>query len=565
MPNTVEETMDKPRFIVQEHSELDQEAVIVLSTDDPSLAMSEFRKSSSREILDGASNSSLARVDWEKSGQTIKPKYVVDGLFEAEVAGIEFSSLEDRPSPLPAQDDLFTQQAPDSNRVIQLDFEPEWHTVSPDLGGPPLNAYDDDINMASTSEEHTIAYDDYEQAQASHLDMDTLENVINYNPSGRWNIVEIESNHSASVLFATDDPSEAIDALKGYQSSGVSETVLEIHDSHLKSRAFALSESAEDPVFTSPEFNDALAEIERREATIDTSAPLKGLDEPLPNDIEDFSSDLENDAVKRADQSNDNATNSEWKSSKVSNTSKGLDPEEEHIDDQIFVPDGKAPSRAPHVPQQMVNYRHETNLGKIVRATARGIRSLGSLGKSSHNEIGNDINSISKSSVESQFNKADAGSWQSEQVKRELGVVQQDMSHTLGAIDRLKNTAYFQKLSELKEAGLSLTNEAKTELNQLKADPAFNEAVGDVQNFMANVQARAIRLSDNRGMSPEEKELFEKMFSDWSKSTKDNLNRLPDDPTKDDLVERIKKLIEMLIERFSHTKKKEPNQAPSVS
>lgn len=460
-----------------------------------------------------------------------------------------------------------------SSNVVQLEFEPfdaspDQDSATPKMDEPPLEAYAADEGLEKLTE--------YEQADETEPSLEA-DAPAGHNPQpgvpfidgGRWQVVDSISDGGHTVLLATDDPHEAQEARAGYSADPGHQ--VRVFDA--ETGAVAVEEimvGSEATLHVSQDFQTALSATELQsdqkvENTMaaEQASPETTHDAHLDEPIEDLAPDGPSDPK--------NEQEDKWVSSKVtkSDRQKALASESddnELEDDQIFDPVG-AGAVVPHQGHTM-GYGVQSNLGALTSAALSGIRGLFSRTKPDSVDtsvpdavVQSQADSIGQS-FEKQFNAGDLTAWKSSSQAREIAVLNADMAHSLDAVRRLAETPYSQLARELDAAEEPPTDAQKARLAQLKERPEVTEAINDIKTFVSDVHTRAIKLADDSQGAPSSKAQLEQSLVEWSKDMDAAIKDTPDPNLQKDLIDKLKKLIDLIIEKFSPSKTK--GAAPSL-
>lgn len=469
-----------------------------------------------------------------------------------------------------------TEQSKDeltSSNVVQLEFEPfdaspDQDSAPPKMDEPPLEAYAADESLEKLTE--------YEQADEIEPSLDTdapsgpdSQPGVPFIDGGRWQVVDSISDGGHTVLLATDDPHEAQEARAGYSADPGHQ--VRVFDA--ETGAVAVEEimvGSEATLKVSEDYQTALSatelqsdlEVENTMAA-EQASPETSHDAHLDEPIEDLAPDGPSDQK--------NEQEDKWVSSKVtkSDRQKALSPESddnEIEDDQIFDPAG-AGATVPHQGHAM-GYGVQSNLGALTSAALSGIRGLFSRTKQDGVDtsvpdavVQSQADSIGQS-FEKQFNAGDLTAWKSNSQAREIAVLNADMAHSLDAVRRLAETPYSQLARQLDAAEEPPTDAQKARLAQLKEQPEVTEAINDIKTFVSDVHTRSIKLADDSQGSPSSKAQMEQSLAEWSKDMDAAIKDIPDPNLQKDLIDKIKKLIDLITEKFSPSKTK--GAAPSL-
>lgn len=453
---------------------------------------------------------------------------------------------------------------PSSSNVVQLEFEPfeaplDQSSSPPQMDEPPLEAYSADEELEKLPEYELADQPELgSETEAPATDMPKLN--VPFVDGGRWQVVDTNPDGGHEVLLATDDPHEAQEARAGYATDPGHQ--VRVFDA--ETGALAIEEvviGSEATLCLSEDFQSAMSSIELQSGKLqpDTDQDIHA-NEPIEDLGPDQPSNLTNEQEDK------------WVSSKVlqSDRQKALsstNDDNDLEDDQIFGPDGTGPvvSGQGHA----MGYGAQSNLGALTSAAFSGIRALFSrtkqdgAGGPAHDEsMGQGYESGVGQSFEREFNAGDLSAWRSSSHAREMAVLNTDMTHSLDAVRRLTETPYVQLAKELDVAGQPLTDAQKTHLAQLKEQPEFLDAVSDIKAFIGDVHARAVKVADDiQGTAASQTQLEQSLVA-WSKDMDEAIRDIPDANLQKDLMDKIKKIIDLIMESFSPSKSK--GAAPSL-
>lgn len=461
-----------------------------------------------------------------------------------------------------------------SSNVVQLEFEPfdapaDHDAAPPKMDGPPLEAYAADEGFEKLPE--------YEQADHSEPNLETDSPAIPVSQldvpfidGGRWQVVDSNSDGGHTVLLATDDPHEAQEARAGYSADpGHQVRVFDAETGAVAVEEVVVGSAA--TLSVSEDFRCALSatELQSDQKMEDTLAveqpdPETNQGSHLNEPIEDLAPDGPSDPKNEPDD--------KWVSSKATKSDRqqalsSTSDDNELEDDQIFGPDyaGAVVPRRGHA----MGYGVQSNLGALTSAALSGIRGLFSRTKQDGVDPSVPDAPVAQSqadgigqSFEKQFNAGDLTAWKSNSHAREFAVLNADMAHSLDAVRRLAETPYSQLARELGAAGEPPTDAQKARLAQLKEQPEVAEAINDIKTFVSDVHTRSIKLADDTQGTPSSKAQLEQSLAAWSNDMGDAIKEVPDPNLQKDLMDRIKKLIDLIIEKLSPSKSK--GAAPSL-
>lgn len=461
-----------------------------------------------------------------------------------------------------------------SSNIVQLEFEPfdappSHESAPPKLDEPPLEAYAADEGFERLTEYDQTDQPQLEARSEAQEPSDPQLNVP-FVEGGRWQVVDSISDGTHTVLLATDDPHEAQEARAGYDA----EPGHQVRVFDASTGAVAIEEIVMDSEATlriSEDFQSALSAMDvqsdhKVDETLDEElvSPAASHDSHVNEPIEDLAPDEPSEP--KSEQQD------KWISSKVSKSDRqkalpSTDDDLELEDDQIFTQAGTGQM----VPQQgrAMGYGVQSNLGALTSAAFSGIKGLFS--RTKHDDIDapgpeelakqEPVSGVDQS-FEKQFNAGDLTAWRSSSQAREMAVLSADMAHSLDAVRRLAETPYSKFVKELDAAVDPITDAQKARLAQLKEQPEVTEAISDINAFIGDVQARSVKLADDNRGTPSSKAQLEQSLAAWSHDMDEAIKDIPDPNLQKDLMDRIKKLIELIIERFSPSKSK--GAAPSM-
>lgn len=460
-----------------------------------------------------------------------------------------------------------------SSNIVQLEFEPfdalpSHESAPPRMDEPPLEAYAADEGFEKLSE--------YEQADQPQLESrsEAPESSdprlsVTFVEGGRWQVVNSNPDDTHTVLLATDDPHEAQEARSGYDA----EPGHQVRVFDASTGLVAIEEIVMDSETTlriSEDFQSALSatDVQSEHKVEDTlneeHDPGTSQDAHVSEPIEDLSPDESSDPK--------NTPEDRWVSSKVSKSDRqkalpSTNDDIELVDDQIF----EHPGTGQMVPPQgrAMGYGVQSNLGALTAAALSGLKGLFSKSEQSSavapapEESGKQdhVSGIGQS-FERQFNASDLAAWRSSSQARELTVLSADMAHSLDAVRRLAETPYSQFAKELDATVKPITDAQQARLAQLKEQPEVTEAINDINKFIGDVHARSVKLADDSQGTASSKAQLEQSLAAWSHDMDEAIKDVPDPNLQKDLMERLKKLIDLIIERFSPSKPK--GAAPSL-
>lgn len=566
------------RFSVTEKSEYDDAINTVLNTDDAVKAKSAFTASTAREILDNKTGRIVGSVEWvQKSGDNRAPNFNLDESFNAVLEGRPEPELNIAP-PQPAQDDLFgkvesSKDQMDHEEVVQLDFEPEEVNSSEMSQANQTIADIEKITKSDFENEHEISsqkpsLDNHltSNVETGPLLYEPLENRVSTNEigskldaeSGRWQVISSDTeSRLSSILFTTDDQNEAMDAFKGYEPDLDCE--LHIYDAtngqRLISRHEAEIGSAEQSTNVEKN-NDNVESIEKH---IDKAFSSLG-----ENQMDD-AVELSPDSAPETDAPNDKIENhgdNEWKSLKTNQKREAVnEPENDDLeDDQIF---GQGSSYSSGYRGAPSGGTYQTSiLGAIGSSLASSVRNIVGRDRNSPEpsiaeNVGENID-VSKQSFEAQFNSADADQWKVKQLDREMSIVNSDIQYSIDAINRLANSEY-SKLAREIESSENPSDDQMKKLSTLKESTSVSEAKSDIESHINNVETRVARILKDESLPKEAKKEVEATVKNRSKEVDKSMDGLPNDDFKKDLLSKIKKLIDLIVDRLSPKTSSDPS------
>lgn len=467
-----------------------------------------------------------------------------------------------------------SKDEPTSSNVVQLEFEPfdpspGHESGPPKMDEPPLEAY--------AAEQGFEKLPDYK-----HMDQPQLEPRFEATASsdpqlsvpfvegGRWQVVDSNSDGTDTVLLATDDPHEAQEARAGYDA----EPGHQVRVFDASTGAVAIDEIVMDSEATlriSVDFQNALSAMDvqsehkvKENLDEELVSPGTSHDAHVNEPIEDLAPDKPPDPKSEQED--------KWVSSKVSKSDrqKALSSTIDDLeleDDQIFKQAGTGQMVPPQ--GQAMGYGVQSNLGALTSAAFSGIKGLFSKTKHDSADAPEPEESVKKEHVsgvgqffEKQFNAGDLTAWRSSSQAREMAVLRADMAHSLDAVRRLSETPYSKFVKEIEAAVEPITDAQKARLAQLKEQPEVTEAINDIKTFIGDVHARSVKLADDSQGTPSSKAQMEQSLSEWSHDMDEAIKDIPDPNLQKDLMDRIRKLIDLIIERLSPSKSK--GAAPSL-
>lgn len=375
---------------------------------------------------------------------------------------------------------------------------------------------------------------------------------------GRWQVISFDSESNlSSILFTTDDQSEAMDALKGYEPNR--DFQLHIYDATNGQRLVSRDEVKTGFAAQGRNIennNDDTESIEKH-----TEKAFASLGDNEMDDTAEFSSasepetDAENDKVENHGQHN-------WKSIKANQKKNAIDePENDDLeDDQIFEPG----------PSYYSGYRGAPSGGTYQTSTLGAIRS--SLASSVRNIVGRDRNSskpsdakgvsgnfdLEKESLETQFNRADADKWRVNQFDREMTIIGSEIKYSVDAINRLGNSEYAKLAKEI-ESSNSPSDDQVRDLSVLKESTSVKEAKHDIAAHINSVESRVSRMLKDENLPMEAKNELETCVKKWSKDVDTSVEALPNDDFKKDLLSKIRQLVDLIVDRLTLEKSTDPS------
>lgn len=463
---------------------------------------------------------------------------------------------------------------PTSSNIVQLEFEPfdaplNHESAPPKMDEPPLEAYSADEGFEKLS-----VYEQTDQpqleAKSEAPEYPDPQLRVPFVEGGRWQVVDSISDGTHTVLLATDDPHEAQEARAGYDA----EPGHQVRVFDASTGAVAIEEIVMDSEATlriSEDFQNALSAMDvqnehKVEETLDEEhvSPATAHDAHVNEPIEDLAPDEPSDP--KSEQQD------KWISSKISKSDRqkalpSTDDDLELEDDQIF----EQARTGQMVPQQgrVMGYGVESNLSALTSAAFSGIKGLFSRTQQDSIDSQEPDQSAKQEPVsgvgqsfEKQFNAGDLTAWRSSSHAREMTVLSADMVHSLDAVRRLAETPYSKFVKELDLAVEPVTDAQKARLAQLKEQPEVTEAISDINNFIGDVHARSVKLADDNQGTPSSKAQLEQSLAAWSHDMDEAIKDIPDPNLQKDLMDKIKKLIDLIIDRFSPSKSK--GAAPSM-
>lgn len=398
----------------------------------------------------------------------------------------------------------------------------------------------------------------------------SLSSEIEFNAEGRWQVVSsVDNGSSHSVLFSTDDPIEAVEALTGYELD--KECSLNIYDSTNGGVIISRNGDAVDGSLAPKEFEAIFqknstsapyqAEIDRNggdSLAQHTDSPLTGMD---ANEIEPIDSEQD---VKPDDNLPEGETSWESVKSKKPEGESRIEEPEDLEDDRTLAPSGGNYSSGrqnsqgagqPVSAMGMLGSFIGSGINSIIKKVAGG-------SESPDGPVADCVPDKSKPTAHSsmaQFNNADI--WASNSQAKELTILHSDMDYAVKAISA------FADLDCVKEAGQitsleSPTDEQKQNLALLKANRSYVDAQNDVEGFLNDVKARSSRLLRDENIPSDVRTELGLRLNDWSKQLDKSIEALPNDEYKKDLLDKIKAMIDQIIDRL--TPKKRSEVEPSI-
>lgn len=565
-------SQSKERYSVLEKSEHDDTINIVLNTDDAQKAKTAFTASTAREILDNKIGKIVGSVEWvQKSGNNRAPQFNLDESFRAVLEGRPELVKVNEP-PQPEQNDLF-QGVPTENQeeVVHLDFEPEEpgqdleqeHNIPE---GPPLEAYIDDAlahaeqeaeaneQTGSTAPEEHAPVQKEDREPSTDLDEDTK---LNLDPAeGRWQvIIRNEENKDFSVLFKTDDQKEALDALNGYETEQGSE--IHIYDAANGQRIISKNEI--DNEHSEPSKENEKENTQSLESH--TENAFSSLDENVMEDEPNLEQEL-NPQKDTSENKHAHDKNVDWSSLKAKQQKKAInEPEQDDLeDDQIF---GAGPSYGGSHGNVPSGGTYQTStlgaIGSSIVSSARNILNRNrNIPCPTANTSPEEQIYTSKHSFESHFNNADADQWKEKQLGREMDIINAEIKYSIDAIERLACSEYSGLAREIESSG-NPTEDQRKKLATLKESNSVTEARKDIESHINNVETRVSRILKDDTHSNEIKKEVQESIKKWSKDIDKSMEGLPNDDFKKDLLTKIKKLIDMIVDRLSPKTSSDPS------
>ncbi len=434
---------------------------------------------------------------------------------------------------------------PDQAEFEYTNQSASFEQSSPRITLPSLDAYRDEPLLSDRLSPDSPIIENKQASQGVSQSINPVapsgisgQDAITFIEGGRWQVVESSPTGDHIVRLSTDDPHEARDAALSYANYG--SVQVRIFDAEMGGLAFDDARLGErQSLYVSEAFQCALAAI-----SINPAPTLQ--DRPVLDALKD---------------GNQNA-----------GSSIGLKASEPELNVKDLSPESGSKG-----PAKWVSSKNE-GLGQMVGLAADGERSLDKeLEKENRmrriggtvtpplfgglfSAVGDGIKrlvsressngGISNGAAEHKFKAGDEDTWRKNSLAREVAALSADMDHSLGAVQRLKQTPYARLANELAASGEKVEGPQKERLEHLRQHPEVGNAINEIRSLVGDVQSRSKRLGDEAVDDKELKSTLKKNLEAWSNSMSDEVKTIPDPKLQIEILEQIRELMRTLMDKL---------------